>query len=65
MSRLTQSDLPLLMHVEQVLEGMLNHANLIKSQSDNAGELLAVATVIDKLQSEQDSARRGIRKLSR
>ena len=64
MSRLTQSDLPLLMHVDQVLEGMIDHANRIKSESHNAGELLAVATVIDKLQSEQDSARRSIRKLS-
>lgn len=64
MSRLTQSDLPLLMHVEQVLEGMIDHANRIKTESNHAGELLAVATVIDKLQSEQDAARRSIRKLS-
>lgn len=64
MSRLTSSDLPLLRHVDQVLEGMIEHANRIKRESNNAGELLAVATVIDKLQSDRESAQRSIRKLS-
>ena len=65
MSQLTASDLPLLMRVEQVLDGMIDHANLIKRDSHDAGELLAVATVIDQLQTQQDSARRSIRRLSK
>ena len=63
MSRHTQSDLPLLRHVEQVLDGMIQHANNIKRHSDSAGELLAVATVLDKLQSDADRVKQSIRKL--
>lgn len=63
MSRPTQSDLPLLRRVEQVIAGMIEHANQIKRASNDAGELLAVATVIDKLQTERDSVLRTVRKL--
>ena len=63
MSRPTQSDLPLLHRVEEVISGMIEHANSIKRVSNDAGELLAVATVIDKLETERDSVRRTVRKL--
>lgn len=63
MSRPTQSDLPLLHRVEEVISGMIEHANSIKRGSNDAGELLAVATVIDKLETERDSVRRTVRKL--
>lgn len=42
---------------------MIEHANSIKRVSNDAGELLAVATVIDKLETERDSVRRTVRKL--
>ena len=64
MSRPTQSDLPLLRRVDEVISGMIEHANSIKRVSNDAGELLAVATVIDKLETERDSVRRTVRKLS-
>ena len=63
MSRPTQSDLPLLHRVEEVISGMIEHANSIKRESNDAGELLAVAHMIDKLESERDSVNRTIRKL--
>ena len=63
MSRHTQSDLPLLRNVEQVLDGMIQHANNIKRHSDSVGELLAVASVLDQLQADADRVKRSIRKL--
>lgn len=63
MPRPTQSDLPLLRRVDEVVSGMIEHANAMKKASDDAGELLALCHVIDKLESERDSARRTIRKL--
>ncbi len=63
MSRPTQSDLPLLRRVDEVVSGMIEHANLMKRASNDAGELLAVAHMIDKLESERDSVRRTMRKL--
>jgi hypothetical protein len=64
MSRLTSSDLPLLRHVDQVLEGMIDHANRIKTASEDVGEMLAAASILDLLQTERDRAQRSIRKLS-
>lgn len=63
MSRPTQSDLPLLRRVDEVVTGMIEHANSMKRASNDAGELLALCHMIDKLESERDSARRTIRKL--
>ena len=63
MSRPTQSDLPLLRRVDEVVSGMIEHANSMKRASNDAGELLAVAHIIDKLESERDSVRRTMRKL--
>jgi len=53
----------LLRNVEQVLDGMIQHANNIKRHSDSVGELLAVASVLDQLQADADRVKRSIRKL--
>jgi hypothetical protein len=53
-----------LRHVDQVLEGMIDHANRIKTASEDVGEMLAAASILDLLQTERDRAQRSIRKLS-
>jgi class 3 adenylate cyclase len=64
MSRLSHSDLPLLRNFSHVYGSMIDHANRLKAASNDVGELLAVASVLDQLETERDRCQRNIKKLS-
>lgn len=63
MSRLSRSDLPMLHELRHAYSGMIDHANQIKSASNDVGQLLAFASVLDQLETERERVQRNIQKL--